>query len=205
MFRDDYLKEAPPSRPPMYYLYNSIPDFIIRCNIAFTFISVNIFNKSLVNPRLNFRNLNKTYIIQLGWTLSALFNSKQNIFIYDYCIAEKASEVSALNHIQIYAINFERIIRFFGKQGVNKRNVNTLEDQVMYRDIFATIYLMRKENPVKFKQQNVFNTLYSAYGHNIRYWLLLWPVSKFPFKLIRIYFFLDNKYREIKRFLFARI
>ncbi len=116
----------------MYYLYNSIPDFIIRCNIAFTFISVNIFNKSLVNPRLNFRNLNKTYIIQLGWILSALFNSKQNIFIYNYCIAEKASEVSALNHIQIYAINFERIIRFFGKQGVNKRNVNTFEDQVMY-------------------------------------------------------------------------
>jgi glycosyltransferase involved in cell wall biosynthesis len=204
LFKDDYIKEAPAPRPSRIYRYQNISDFIIRCNISFTFLSVNIFNKSLIDPMIDFRLFNKTNLNQIVWTLSAVFNSQKNIFVYEYLIAGKMSPTTHLNHLKIYGINFEKIKRYFQHHGVKPAYTRTLENQFIFRDMFYSLYYMRRDNPSEFRKQKPLQTLYPAFGHNPLYWILLWPVSKLPLKVIKMGFALDNLYRIVKRKLFVR-
>ena len=104
-----------------YTVYNDTKDFIKNIHYYLTFISGNIFNKSIVDKSINIQQFDGTSLIQLGWTLSAVFNAQRNVVLEDIILAANLAGTGERQLCKVFGINQNKIFDAFIKRGVDKR------------------------------------------------------------------------------------
>lgn len=198
-----------------YTVYNDTKNFIKAIHYYLTFISGNIFNKSIVDMDLpsDMNQIIGSQLPQLRWTLSALFNAKRNVVIEDILLAANLAGTGNFQLCEVFGISQNKIFDVFIKKGINKEFFEIINRKLIQIFLPRNILAIRQEKAAQIRgkdnyiEEDFYKTLYPIYHNYLYFWLFTMPVIKLPLFAARIWFFgtiVSRKLPEIPGF-FARL
>ena len=196
-FREDFRAERPKRDPSGNSIIYSDPKaFAARVNVNFTFISANVVNKSLVDESLRPEDFLATGLVQLSWTLSAVLNAQVNIFLDDLIVAAKVENTGGYQLCRVFGVNMNRIFKMFEDKGadpeffriVNRKTITTF---------FPGWILKLRARGGAFQDEDYFETLRPDFRGFPTLWTMVWPVSKWPVPLAKIWFKLCRSWLKL--------
>ncbi|MCS3801733.1 glycosyltransferase family 2 protein [Niastella sp. OAS944] len=122
--------------------------FLGKVHYWITFITGNIVNKAVVTDlNINSSKFLDTNLVQLGWTIPALFHAEKNIIIDNELLICQGNNTGGYSLVKVFAHNFNRIMNDFVKQGYNKQlktivNTNLLDSFFVYYYNNVTVFKM---------------------------------------------------------------
>lgn len=196
-FANDFVKERPKAYFTGYKVYTNAAQFIrkIRYIYFIAFISVNVVNKSLVSGSLKPEQFAGTNLVHLGWTLSALFNSRKNVFLKKYSVAAKLYNSGGYGLCEVFGVNYNRIFDVFIAQGIDRRNFEIINKKLLRKFFPAHIIRARMNmiNPVK---EDYYVILYSLFKKYINFWVFTLPAIILPKEFAYFLFSAANAARK---------
>lgn len=183
-FLRDYEKDRPRKERSGVQYYSNHAKFIGRENYWLTFISGNIVNKSHVDHNLPIYSFVDTNLVQLTWTLSALFNANQNAYIEDYLVAVRGANSGGYKLCEVFGVNINKIFTYFIEKGVEKRYFDIVNHNLLFTFFPYNILFVRKYTG-DFKAEDFFSVLAPLYRNNSYFWLFTVPVIKLPLWLAK--------------------
>jgi glycosyltransferase involved in cell wall biosynthesis len=204
-YKNNYILEKPKNDNRMVYFYNNNNDFVRRINIELSFISGNIINKTLFDHKINPEVLKSTNLIQLSWVFSVLNNSKNNLFLDSFIIASKSDNTGGYQLCDVFGTKFNIISNYLIKKGISKNYFKIINQQNLICFFPYWIYKLRLEQSKSFIHEDFYNTLFPIFKKSILFWLVTFPIIKFPLKIARLvlyginfFVFLERKFNIIK-------
>lgn len=184
-FKENFIAEKPQHNLSGYIVYNDINKFIKKISYSLTFISANIINKSLVDPAFDPKTFLNTDLVQLGWTYSALFNSKQNVFIKDYLLAYKMYNSGGYALCKTFGVNLNKISTMLINNGMDKEVFEIINKKLISNFFPANIIRARK-NLMNTIEEDYFRTLYPIYHKYLYFWIFTIPAIFLPLNIADI-------------------
>lgn len=142
-------KHTPPTVSVIKWTrYTDSIEFLNKVHYWITFISGNIVNKgALTELKINNSKFIGTNLVQLGWTIPAIFKTGKNIIIEDELLVCQGNNTGGYNLVKVFAHGFNRIMDDFIKQGYNRKlkaiiNTNLLDSFFVYYYNNATVFKM---------------------------------------------------------------
>lgn len=122
------------------------------------FISVNIVNKKFADEIILEQLLN-TNLVHLGWIFSALFNSKKNVFVNEYCIAARMYNSGGYKLCDVFAVKFNKVFDFFVERGIDRKKFDIINNKLLAKFLPAHIIRCRT-NLLNLYPEDYYRTLY---------------------------------------------
>jgi abequosyltransferase len=171
-----------------YAIYDNTKEFIKDVNYSFGFISGNIVNKTLVDKTIDMEQFAETNLMQLGWTLSAVFNVKQNIVIEDAIIATNlvgGATGEGCLWCRILSVNQNKIFDTFIKRGIDKKYFDIINRKLLQRFFPQAILDIRKnrkqnKESKELMKEDFYKVLYPIYHNSLFFWVFTVPAIKLP-------------------------
>jgi len=195
-FLNDYLTERPREPSGCYLTYDDKRLFIDKVDIMLTFISGTIVNKSLVDPDLNFDEFKSTNLVQLSWTLSALLNARQNLFIDSFLLAAKAENTGGYRLCTVFGVNLNKIFAAFVQRGADPGYFEIINIKIL-RSFFPNYILTMRKNAGSFHHEDYYHTLYPVFKAYPSFWLVTWPAIRLPLMLAKLWYKICKKFIKI--------
>jgi abequosyltransferase len=198
-FKEDYVKE----RPKVFYKgfdeYSERKVFIKKTSYFLTFISSNIVNKSI----LDVKGLDKYYVanlVQLSWTLSAIFAAAKNAIINEYAIAAKIFNWGGYNLCNVFASNLNKVFNAFEQNGISSIYFKIINDDLL-KKFFPSNISRTKIGKISLGNENHFSLLYPLYKKNIYFWICTVPLIFLPSALVKLIYHFAESFRKILWFI----
>ncbi len=201
-YKGDALKarKAPKGRYEEYTSDN-IEDMLYEVADMFSFISGNIFNKSLVPPYINPYEFIWTRYNQVQWVFGALFSGRTNLLIDDALLAvNNEGNSGGYPFSKIFGTNYNLFFDQYERRGIPRRYFDTINRR-MARELFAPlIYFARTvENFRNYTPEDHFTELNPTYGRYWEFWVFVAPMCKLPKALLYPHFFLIRMLNRLYR------
>ena len=90
--------------------------FIYKTNVMLTFISANIFNKSLIPKDIDFSHFMKTNLIPLAFNLSAVLSAEKSLYLNRMCIAGKTDNSGGYDFCKVFGENCTTCVCTLGNE-----------------------------------------------------------------------------------------
>jgi len=162
--------------------YNNPVNFVKKIHYYATFISGNIINKSILPETFDHQKFMHTNIVQIGWTIKAIFAANENLYVETPLFAAKQNNSGGYQFVTTFAKNYNFILKSLVKEGYDKRiiditNVNLIESYFPAHIIKLLYY----EN--RFDTEKHFSVLFSSFWKYKSFWTKLFPIySKYWIK-----------------------
>ena len=188
--RDIAEGEQPPSHcgPASFEIIHDALTFALRTHIYLTFITGNIINKHRVEflPHPPFSDLAGSYLVQLGWTYTAVRSLRRGVVIQNQLIAAGADDRGGYALYEVFGPTLARITRTWLVEPELVRVVlnGTLQT------FFPTFVLRSRTNAGPNEPVVPEALLHSIFGGSYRYYLFLYPLIKMPVMLARAWLLL---------------
>jgi glycosyltransferase involved in cell wall biosynthesis len=116
--------------------------YLTKVHYWITFLSGNIINKEILSG-IEIDKYIDSNLIQLGWTIPAIFKTGKNIVIENELLICQGNNTGGYNLIKVFAHSFNEIMNDFIKQGYNKKlktiiNTNLLSIATREFEIFIS-------------------------------------------------------------------
>jgi glycosyltransferase involved in cell wall biosynthesis len=169
-FTGDFIKERPPRSPAGYTVFDDTLSFAKKVAHFFTFTSANVVNRALVDEPDDWGPFFDSNLVQLAWTLSALFNGRKHVYVSEYLLAACIYNSGGYGICQVFGHNFNRIFDIFKKRGVDARYFRAINRKLLVEHFPAMIALARNR-VMPFKPEAYFRSLYPLYRRYIYFWM----------------------------------
>lgn len=155
--------------------YNNPLAFIKKIHYYVTFISGNIINKSILPPDYNYQKYMGTNIVQVGWTIKAIYAAKENLFVETPLIAAKQNNSGGYQFVNTFAKNYNFILKDLVKNGYDK-NILNITNSNLIKEYFPAniIKLLYFEN--RFDTENHYAVLQKTFWKYKSFWVKLFPI-----------------------------
>ena len=155
--------------------YQDPLEFIKKIHYYVTFISGNIINKSILPIDYNYQKYIGTNIVQVGWTIKAIYAAKENLFVETPLIAAKQNNSGGYQFVNTFAKNYNFILKDLVKNGYDKNIVNITNSNLI-KDYFPAniIKLLYFEN--RFDTENHYAVLHRTFWKYKSFWVKLFPI-----------------------------
>lgn len=156
--------------------------FLKKLHYYVTFISGNIINKSLLTKDYNYAKHAGTNIVQVDWTIKAIFAAEENIFVETPLIAAKQNNSGGYRFVTTFAKNYNSILRDLVQQGYHKSIVDITNTNLINSYFPPNIIkLLYYEN--RFDTEKHFSVLLTTFWKYKSFWFVLFPIySKYWIK-----------------------
>lgn len=201
-YTDTFSPDISKYKPLTFDIYEDKKKFIKKVSYFFTFISGNIINKTLVEDNIDIDRFNGTFLAVLIWTFSALFNSKENVYVNIYLTASRAENTGGYKICKVFGENMQKVFNFFKEKGISHEYFDIITRRQLF-SFFPYAIMNVRGNKGFFIEESFFKALYPLYKRYINFWLFTVPAIIMPLPLVRIsasimqrlvYFY--NKYIE---------
>jgi abequosyltransferase len=141
-----------------------------------TFISGNIVNKSLLPVDFDYKKYMNTNIVQVGWTIKAIFAAEENIFVETPLIAAKQNNSGGYQFVTTFAKNYNFILEDLVKQEGYTREIIDITNTNLIKSYFPAniIKLLYYEN--RFDTEKHFSVLLNSFWKYKSFWSYLFPI-----------------------------
>lgn len=182
-FTNDFVKERPTRIPVGYTVYTDTLAFVNKAAHFLTFMSANIFNRTLVDEPSDWAPFFDSNLVQLAWTFSALFNGTKHVYISEYLLAVRLYDWGGYALCQVFGRNFNKICDIFRKRGVDDKYFRAINRKMLVVHFPALIALQRS-GILRLKPENYFRSLYPLYHDYLYFWLFTVPATVLPARLV---------------------
>jgi len=181
--REEDVDETPVKNAKVV-TYNDPLEFVKKIHYYATFISGNIINKSILPEDFDCRNFMNTNIVQVGWTIKAIFAADENLFIETPLFAAKQNNSGGYQFVTTFAKNYNFILRSLVREGYNKKIIDITNTNLIKSYFPANIIkLLYYEN--RFDTEKHFSVLLNSFWKYKSFWTELFPIySKYWIKKI---------------------
>lgn len=155
--------------------YKNPLEFIKKLHYYVTFISGNIVNKSLLPKGFVYEKYMNTNIVQVGWTIEAIFAGKENVFVETPLIAAKQNNSGGYQFVTTFAKNYNFILADLVQLGYHK-NIVDITNTNLIESYFPPniIKLLYYEN--RFDTEKHFSVLLKSFWKYKSFWSYLFPI-----------------------------
>ncbi|RYY08250.1 MAG: glycosyltransferase family 2 protein [Sphingobacteriaceae bacterium] len=163
-------------------VYQKPIEFIKSIHYYATFISGNIINKSILQGDTSYQKYMHTNIVQIGWTIKAVFSAKENLFVETPLFAAKQNNSGGYQFVTTFAKNYNFILKSLVKEGYDKRIISITNTNLIKSYFPANIIkLLYYEN--RFDTEKHFSVLFNSFWKYKSFWTDLFPIySKYWIK-----------------------
>lgn len=150
--------------------------YIKQLHFYVTFISGNIINKSLLQKDFDYKKYMGTNIVQVAWTVKAIYAAEENIFVETPLIAAKQNNSGGYQFVTTFAKNYNSILEDLVKREgypkaiIDITNINLIESYFPANIIKLLYY----EN--RFDTEKHFSVLLSTFWKYKSFWSYLFPI-----------------------------
>ncbi|RZK39534.1 MAG: glycosyltransferase family 2 protein [Hymenobacter sp.] len=156
---------------PLQYATYSGLEFIRRVHHWTTFITANIIHKSLVADLPLTYAFPDTNLVQLGWTLPAIFKATQNVVVSTPVIAAKSESSGNYKAFQTFATNFSRILQRLAQAKEIPVEASHIISLAMLRGEFPRMLMANDFGKSgKYVAEPIFRTLLANYWQYPAFW-----------------------------------
>ncbi len=179
--REEDVDETP-VKDAKVITYNDPVEFVRKIHYYVTFISGNIINKSILPANFNYQNFMNTNIVQVGWTIKAIFAADENLFVETPLFAAKQNNSGGYQFVTTFAKNYNFILKSLVKEGYHKDIVDITNINLIKSYFPANIIkLLYYEN--RFNTEKHFSVLLNCFWKYKSFWTELFPIySKYWIK-----------------------
>jgi len=190
-FAGDFISERPKGYFRGYTVYTNPKKFARRANYFLTFTSVNIVNKVLAGRDPDVGKFVDTNLVQLGWTFSALLNSRKNVFVKEYLIAAQLYNSGGYGLCEVFGVKFNKISNVFVDKGVDREVIEIINKKMLLKFFPANIIRSRM-HIINTEEENYFKILYPLYHRYMYFWIFTLPAIVLPSKIAYFLFSFMN-------------
>ncbi|MGI4022349.1 MAG: glycosyltransferase family 2 protein [Janthinobacterium lividum] len=150
--------------------------YIKQLHYYVTFISGNIINKSLLPANFDFKKYINTNIVQVSWTIEAIFAAEENIFVETPLIAAKQNNSGGYQFVTTFAKNYNFILKDLLKQKAYPKEILDITNVHLIEEYFPAniIKLLYYEN--RFDTEKHFSVLLKTFWKYKSFWSCLFPI-----------------------------
>lgn len=176
-------------------LCNDINEFLQRTTVYITFMSGNIFNKTLL-PKFSAEKYKKTYLLQVPFFLHAAANSKKNLYLQEkfLAIGGDSGNNGGYGLYTVFGINFFTILNEFKMYGVRDETIKIVANHTLIYWFPDTIIAVRGRDTFIHEKAD---KLEEYHGNNWRYKYIVKPINNLPYSIAKVYFFVYRCLRKI--------
>ncbi len=187
--KQEELQSVQVAKEPDYVPYTNNDAFYDDYHFQATFITGNIVNKSLICHLPDLYQFKDTFLIQLGWTLPAMFSASRNCRITDAVIASKTDNTGGYNLVRIFCSNYNAILRKLVSQYSWNPKIIGMTNKKMIVDFFPMYLYGMLYRPTGFKKSGAFGIFLKNYSGYPEFWSVIFPIYlkyylKLPFKAL---------------------
>jgi len=155
-----------------YTVYNDPISFFKQVHYWITFASGNIVNRKSLESHDWAIQFKESNLIQLSWMIPAIFYNKINIYVDDQVLACKANNSGGYKFYTVFGKNFNMVMDFFIKNGIDKRIKTIINDNLLVSYFPHFI----KNRPGEFDKENYFKVLFPVFWNNKFFWKNIVPL-----------------------------
>jgi abequosyltransferase len=182
-FTNDFIRDRPARRPTGYTVYTDTLAFVNKAAHFLTFMSANIFNRTLVEEPTDWTLFFDSNLVQLAWTFSALFNGTRHMYISEYLLAVRLYDWGGYGLCQVFGHNLNKVFDIFRERGVDERYFRAINRKLLVMHFPALIALERSKI-IPLKPESHFRSLYPLYRGYLYFWLFTVPAIVLPARLV---------------------
>ena len=182
-FTNDFIRDRPAREPTGYTVYTYTLAFVRRVAHFLTFMSANIFNRTLAEEPTDWGPFFDSNLVQLAWTFSALFSGTQHVYISEYLLAVRLYDWGGYGLCQVFGHNLNKVFDIFRERGVDERYFRAINRKLLVMHFPALIALERSKI-VPLKPESHFRSLYPLYRGYLYFWLFTVPAIVLPSRLV---------------------
>jgi len=194
-FRNERPRRTPSGRTLVYQDPN---DFAAKVHVNLTFISGNVVNKSLVGEPLRPEAFLDTSLVQLSWSMWAAQHADTNVYMDDFLVAAKSENTGGYRLCNVFGVNMNRIFRGFESLGADPEFF-----RIMNRKTITTFFpgwiLKLRSKGNNFHAEEYFETLRPIFRGHPTLWTMVWPASKWPVPVAKIWFKVCREWLKLIR------
>lgn len=159
-----------------YKVYAEPLKFVSRVTYLVTFITSNIINKSALPPDIDYFEFLGTYLIQVNWTIKAIFSGKKNVSIETPLLACEQDNSGGYKYFKVFVENYNAIMSKLARKGIDKKFISITNNDFITRHLpsVLTNWLYSEEN--SYQKENVLAIVFSCYWQYPNFWRLLMPI-----------------------------
>lgn len=155
--------------------YKEPVEFVKSIHYYATFISGNIINKSILQNDVGYQKYMHTNIVQIGWTIKAIFEADENLYVETPLFAAKQNNSGGYQFVTTFAKNYNFILKSLVKEGYDKRIVDITNVNLIKSYFPANIIkLLYYEN--RFDTEKHFSVLFKSFWKYKSFWTDLFPI-----------------------------
>ncbi|RZK34692.1 MAG: glycosyltransferase family 2 protein [Hymenobacter sp.] len=156
-------------------VYDNALTFLQEINVLIAFISAIIINKSLVAELDNLYAYQATNLIQLGWTLPAIFKGRQNAKVTSpVVLAQGVDGQVSYSFFRVHGTNFNFVLSSLVASGQIPAQARDIVNHHLITQFFP-IYVSPEKRFVN--NERPFSTLLGLYWRYPAFWQTLAPIS----------------------------
>ncbi|AMR34087.1 hypothetical protein A0256_22875 [Mucilaginibacter sp. PAMC 26640] len=156
-----------------YDSYTEPMAYMARISYWATFITGNIINKSLYADLDFIPEFFDTCLVQLSWTLPALFKGKPSAVVNDKVLACRADNTGGYQLLTVFSKNFNNIMDKLISRGLVDKRIK----RVINSNLLHSFFPMFINKPGKgFNKEKPFKVMVPVFWNYKSFWLKIFPV-----------------------------
>jgi len=191
-FTNDFIRDRPARAPTGCTVYTDTLAFVRKVAHFLTFTSANIFNRTLVEEPTDWGPFFDSNLVQLAWTLSALFNGKKHVYVSEYLLAARLYNWGGYGLCQVFGHNSNKVFNIFRGQGVDDKYFRAINRKLLVTH-FPSMIALERSKIILLKPENHFRSLYPLYRGYLYFWLFTVPAIVLPARLVYAAFRIAEK------------
>lgn len=160
-YADTYDLNAYNMQPTETVKLISSDEYIQKVHFYLTFCTGNIFNKSILPSNFDSKPYIGTNLIQVGWYLTALNHTENNIILKEKYFYAKNANTGGYKLFKTFSTNFNLIL----KQHTTPKHIRWINNQLI--NSFFPIFLNQRQS---FSKENGYLELFKNYYHYPCFW-----------------------------------
>jgi glycosyltransferase involved in cell wall biosynthesis len=165
----------------VYETYLDSLEYYEKINYFTTFITGNIFNRYAVDDSM-LLPLDNTNLIQLNWTIPAIFSGRANLFVKTAIVAARTDNTGGYKLITTFAKNYNIILKMLVDRGYNKEIIS-ITNKNLLKSFFPQFIYKILYDKNSFEKENGFSILLSSFWRYSEFWKNISPIyAKFLVK-----------------------
>lgn len=165
--------------------YEDKIDFFRDVNIWFTFLSVNIVNKDIIQKDFSPSEFDDKLFPHLAWILPAALSSDRNLKILDVSLVAKQGNTGGYALAKSFGIGLEDVFKFYIEKGYPDKYFKEIRYKLITDFFPINIYFARKDK--KFEKEDYFSVLYPIYHKYLNFYIFILPAIYFPIPILFIW------------------
>ncbi|MCC2547919.1 glycosyltransferase [Hymenobacter sp. BT175] len=169
-----HIEDARPNNEPFaYQVYDNPTAYLEQVGYWITFISGIITNKSLVQDLDVLYKFQNTNLIQIGWTLPAIFRGKPNVKVSSDVILGRAEASVNYKFFKVHSTNFNLVMNGLVAAGHVPVQARDIVNRKLITELFPQYIAPGKQF---INGENPYLILLEAYWRYPAFWLTLVPI-----------------------------